>query len=158
MRSNEQIGGPGEIVEIDESMLSKRKYNRKRSLNQVWVFGGIVRGKPLECFIEVVESRNRPVLLDVINRRSKPGSTISSDSWRAYSNLTELLPEKDFEEHKVVNHSENLINPEDQEDHTQNIEAFWSSFKRNLRNTNLKDCQEILRTILDNKCFVGYII
>ena len=89
-------------MEIDELMLSKRKYNRGGSLNQVWVFGGIVRGKPLECFIEVVESRNRPVLLDVIKRIVKSGCTISSDSKRAYSNLPELLPDKDFEEHKLV--------------------------------------------------------
>ena len=35
------IGGPGSIIEIDESKFGKRKYNQGRYVEGHWVFGGI---------------------------------------------------------------------------------------------------------------------
>lgn len=37
------IGGPGIEVEIDETLITHRKYNRGSELKQVWLFGGIER-------------------------------------------------------------------------------------------------------------------
>lgn len=37
------IGGPGMMVEIDESQMTKRKNNVGRVTNEQWVFGGICR-------------------------------------------------------------------------------------------------------------------
>ena len=92
------IGGPGETVEIDECLLAHSKYYRGRVLSgQIWVFGGITRGNPLECFIEIVKDSSQDTLIEVIKRRIRPGSTISSDAWRGYRNLIDLLPEHDFE-------------------------------------------------------------
>src|SRR5262249_31761125 len=39
-KTNEKIGGPGVIVEIDECCFSKRKYNVGRITKNTWVFGG----------------------------------------------------------------------------------------------------------------------
>ena len=39
-----QIGGPGKVVEIDESKFGRRKYNRGRYQEGHWVFGGVERG------------------------------------------------------------------------------------------------------------------
>ena len=130
--NDEPIGGPGMVVEIDECLLVHNKYRRGRILaGQVWIFGGVVRGTD-ECFVEYVQRRDRETLLEVISRKIKPGSIISSDSWRAYQNLQTLLPELEITQ-LTVNHSQNFVNPENEEAHTQNIEAFWSVLKRKLR-------------------------
>ena len=38
-----KIGGPGKVVEIDESKFGKRKFHRGRRADDVWVLGGIER-------------------------------------------------------------------------------------------------------------------
>ena len=45
-----QVGGPGTIVEIDESKFGKRKYHRGKHVDGMWVFGGVERGKKENCF------------------------------------------------------------------------------------------------------------
>jgi hypothetical protein len=47
LKNNDKIGGPQTTVEVDESMIFKRKYHRGHLLNAKlkgeWVFGGICR-------------------------------------------------------------------------------------------------------------------
>ena len=45
VQNNYQIGGPGEVGEIDESLAAKRKNNVERVLEQRWVFGGVKSDK-----------------------------------------------------------------------------------------------------------------
>jgi transposase-like protein len=136
--SNEIIGGLGRIVEIDESLVARRKYNRGRSIDQTWVFGGIERSddsREYRAFIEIVERRDEETLLAVIRRRIAPGTLIMSDGWAAYRNLT-----LHGYQHQVVIHEENFVDPNDRMVHTQSIEGNWSVLKRMLRKkgTNLK--------------------
>ena len=65
------IGGPGKIVEIDESKFGKRKYNRGRMLDGHWVFGGIERGTT-KSFMIVVDDQTPPTIY------------LQHTSWRAY--------------------------------------------------------------------------
>ena len=51
--------------------------------------------------------------MNIISRRIKPESKISCNSWGTYTNIDGPLPEHDFEEHKIGNHSKNPINPDD---------------------------------------------
>ena len=61
LRCGEIIDGAGEDVEIDEYMVAKRKYNRGRVLKrQIWIFGGVVKTRSEQFFIEVFEKRISP--------------------------------------------------------------------------------------------------
>ena len=124
------IRGPDIIVEIDESVIVRRKYERGRLLSTQWMFGGVERteGGHGRCFVEFVERRSEDVLLEIIRRRIHPESRIMSDGWRAYRNLQEV----GFR-HDVVVHERNFVSPDDEEVHTQSVESLWSNLKRFLR-------------------------
>ena len=123
---NGVIGGPGHIVEVDESKFSKRKYDRGRHLRKRWVFGGFDR-TTRKSFFEFVENRTADTLLEVIIRRVARGSIICSDEFKSYKRLREL-----GYEHIIVNHSQNFVDPITGA-HTQNIECCWGCLKRFLR-------------------------
>jgi transposase-like protein len=126
--SNDKIGGEGQIIEIDESVFSKRKYCRGRLVKETWVFGGVNRNNKEELFIEIVPDRSKETLLEVIKRRIKLGSTIMSDKWKSY----DCLSSEGFV-HYSVNHSENFVDPENRNTHTQNIESRWNIIKKHLK-------------------------
>ena len=71
------IGGPGKEVEIDKSKFGKRKYNRGRSVDGHWVFGGIERNGGDSCLVEVPH-RDAATLLPILVAHVRPGTTISS--------------------------------------------------------------------------------
>lgn len=125
-----QIGGEGKIVEIDESLFTKRKNNAGRVLPQQWIFGGLCR-ETKECFLVKVPDRSAKTLIEYIKTHITNGSTIFSDCWKGYK--TEELEEAGFE-HFKVNHSYNFLNPDDPNIHTQTVERMWGSAKwRNKR-------------------------
>ena len=123
------IGGLGADVEIDETCLSKRKYQRGRLIrpNQ-WMFGGIERGTK-RAFMVLVDQRNAATLLPIIQQYIAPGSTVYSDLWRAYGGIP-ALPQG--YQHLTVNHSMNFVDPFTGA-HTQNIENTWMRFKRKVK-------------------------
>lgn len=103
--TSSMIGGEGVEVEIDESLLGRRKYNRGRIINGTWIFGAIEK-ESKKLFIVPVKKRSRKVLLRIIKKRIAPGSIILSDKWRAYNCL-----DKEGYTHKSVNHSTNFVDP-----------------------------------------------
>ena len=124
-RESEPIGGPGTIVEIDESKFGKRKYNRGRKVDGAWIFGGIERGNPEHCFLVRVPDRTAATLIPLVKRYIKPGTKILSDCWRSYAQL-----EKEGFVHETVNHSIEFVS--ETGTHTQTIESTWRAVKRNL--------------------------
>ena len=125
INSSTKIGGPGKIVEIDESKFGKRKAHCGRLIDGTWVFGGIERDSK-RVFMTVVPNRSFEVLLQVLQEWVLDGTTIYSDCWKSYDKLAEL----GFEYHRV-NHSLHFVEPETGT-HTQNIERLWRDAKDNV--------------------------
>ena len=78
-------------MEIDESIISKRKNNVGRILNEIWVFGGVCR-ETHERFVVRVPKRDTNTLIPIIQQMVLPGSTIHSDGWSVYNSVG-TLPE-----------------------------------------------------------------
>ena len=124
------IGGTGLHVEIDETLISRRKNHTGRILPQQWIFGGICR-ETKEIFMYAVPDRSKETLENAIRASVAPGSIIISDMWSSYIGIEELLGMNYT--HQTVNHSQNFVNPARGE-HTQTIESLWHTFKmRNKR-------------------------
>ncbi|KAG0430916.1 hypothetical protein DMUE_5613 [Dictyocoela muelleri] len=78
-QNSDKLGGFDEnnfpkVVEIDESLFFKRKYNRGRLTDGQWYIGGIERGK--NVFIETVNNRNKQIILRVIQENVRPGTIV----------------------------------------------------------------------------------
>ena len=120
------------IIEIDESLFGRKiKYHRGRPLGQrVWVFGLVERqSKCIKLF--PVDTRDEEILTTIIRQNVEPGSTIYSDGWAAYRNLTQLSYEHYVVKHKYAfratyKHAERgeIINV-----HTNRIEGAWKHAK-----------------------------
>ena len=59
--------------------------------------------------------------------------TTNSDRWSSYKCLSNQTPPF---RHRDVNHSENFVNPEDPDVHTNNVEAYWKSAKSAFKRMN----------------------
>ncbi|CAG4920008.1 unnamed protein product [Colias eurytheme] len=131
-----KIGGPGKVVQLDESKFGRRKYNRGRRVEGHWVLG-MVDDETNELRLEVCPNNERSaeVLIPLIKKHVAEGSIIHTDCWRAYDSL----PTHGYI-HKKVNHS-NPENPFIAEDgtHTQHIESQWRNLKRRFHKVNYKE-------------------
>ncbi|CAI4227342.1 unnamed protein product [Auanema sp. JU1783] len=118
------IGGPGKTVEIDETLVSRRKYNVGRLKKQTWVFGGICR-EDKQCFLYVVPDRTQEMLESCIRASVRPGTTIISDCWRSYNGIETMGLEY---RHLTVNHSKNFVDPTSGAC-TNRVESMWNVAK-----------------------------
>ena len=139
-----RIGGQGIIVQVDESLLVKRKYHHGRAIPEKWIFG--MYDTSMNCGIAVyVENRTREVLLSEIQKYVAPNTTIWSDEWKAYQAIASL-PEHYM--HGTVNHSQNFRNPETGVC-TNSVEGYWSRLKKFLRRKQVMSATEHLPSYLD---------
>lgn len=122
------LEGKSIVVEIDESLFFRRKYNRGSFQEAQWVFGLIKRGSG-KCALFPIANRNADLLISLICEMYRPGSTIISDSSAAYRSISSHA---EFT-HLTVSQSINFINPENLIIHTQIIENILLHAKRSLR-------------------------
>nr|XP_022905831.1 uncharacterized protein LOC111417704 [Onthophagus taurus] len=110
----EKLGGPGSIVEIDESKFGRRKFHRGHPVEGKWVFGGY-EGETGRVFMEIVEERTPDTLVPIIQKWILPGTIIISNYWKAHNCL-----ERNGYVDLKVNHSITFKDPESTSRHTEN--------------------------------------
>ena len=137
----EPIGGGGLEVEIDETLLTRRKYERGRFLHRVWLFGGIERASKRRFVVALNREgkfgtrRDKKTLVPIIQKFIKPGSVIYSDFWKSYERLAELP--QGYRHHRI-NHSKNFVDPQQKHIHTQNIERLWRDIKEYVKRPGIR--------------------
>jgi len=95
------LGGPGIVLEIDESKFGKVKYHR---VGGVCVFDMVERKPERKITIIPVRDRKSTALNELLTKYVQKDSIIYSDFYTSYSRLKEY-----FAEYKTVNHSMNLL-------------------------------------------------
>ena len=136
LHNQDTIGGPDIIVEIDETFFVKSKYERGRQLSQVWLFGGIERVSKRKFIIPLHlegQDRSARTLIPLIKQYIRAGSVVMSDGWAAYRTLKD-----EGYSHKVINHSEEFVDPDDRSVHTQTIERLWRDVKEWTKRPGMK--------------------
>ncbi|CAG0899595.1 unnamed protein product [Darwinula stevensoni] len=139
------MGGPGEVIQIDESYFRARRKNNKGRLMQgnavpsawenygdvvdgPWVFGMAWRHDGhTELRLLHVQRRDRATLLPIIRQHIAPGTEIWSDEWAAYATLSHH-----GYNHKTVNHQQHFVDPVSG-CNTQMIESHWASVKARIQ-------------------------
>lgn len=102
-----KIGGPGDVVEVDESHLFTPKYHRGRRMRRaLWVFGGISRLTKKQ-FIVQIDRKDRNTLFPLMRQHIARGSFIMTDEARVYRGCDVL----GFTGHCAVNHSVTFVRP-----------------------------------------------
>lgn len=130
------LGGLGKVIEIDETVLSRRQIIKNPTsleddvLDTVWILGAIDNTPEKNFFIKRVENRKVETLTRELEDKLKIGSIICTDGFSSYPQTCENLGL----EHKIVNHSEGFVAPDGT--HTNNIEGFWSHLKSQMRKEN----------------------
>jgi len=131
------------IVEVDETKMGKRKYNKGRRVSASWVIGMVERTLQRKTAWVVVEKRNASVCTAVIRKFIKPGSIIHSDEWGGYNPIKKMGLNY---EHRRLCHKREFVNTTDGfGTHTQTIEGNNSAVKEAIpvhkRNgEDLQDC------------------
>ena len=121
------IGGHNITVQVDESKLGRRKYNRGHRVEGVWVIVGVELTEQRRVFIVPVENRDSNTIREIVNLYVLPGSIIQTDCWKGYQWL-----DKDTDSiHQTVNHSVEFKNSETGV-HTNVVEGTNSAIKRRI--------------------------
>lgn len=116
---------------MDETLIARRRLpvNRGRRVQHIWLLGGRERGGrwvvvPLLSSDGSVLPQGKESLIPIIQEYIRAGSIIYSGCWKVYK----ALQDKDFQ-HLMVNHSVNVVDPDNQNIYTQNTKKLWLDIK-----------------------------
>ncbi len=127
-----KLGGNGGGCEADETFIGPTAWNvhlRKREGKvgigkKAIVVGVLERGGHVRA--EVVETRKRHKIHEIVRENVRPGSALYTDKLLSYKGL-----ESHFA-HEVIDHAEGYVRGQV---HTNGLENFWSLLKRGLGGT-----------------------
>nr|VZI30167.1 unnamed protein product [Spirometra erinaceieuropaei] len=125
-RLTRQLGGPGIEVQLDATMVSRRKRNAKRRRVPYWIVG-MYDTRQRRAVFEQLNDRSWTSLRAVIRQWVASGSVVVTDEWRAYNGL----PSEGYR-HCRVNRTRNFADPTTGRPRNA-AEAYWSRLKRKLR-------------------------
>ena len=126
-------------VEVDETYLGGQKKNKRKSQlkkepesKRGWgttkqpVFGILTRrGKVFARLVDATEAKD---LIPIITKKVRTGSSVCSDTWRAYTGLAA----KGYV-HRTVEHGEKeFVQLNNRKNHINGLEGFWGYLKRKL--------------------------
>lgn len=90
------IGGEEKVVEIDEFLVGKKKYNRGRLKEGNWILGMIeMDGTEYRLKIRPDNKRDSETLTSLITKHVTVGTEIWTDCWREYNDL-ENIPRMNY--------------------------------------------------------------
>ena len=130
------------IVEVDEALIGGRRKGKRGwgADNKSCLFGMIEEGGKVK--ITKVSGRTKEIILPIIEHSITQGSTIYSDEYKGYNNLSSM----GFDHHKV-NHSRYQWT--DGNVTTNSIEGFWSNLKKSLFGTHTQVSKKYLQNYLN---------
>lgn len=129
--NNEMLGGLDvdgnpKVVEIDECLFFRAKYNRGRFRDAQWTFGGVERGSK-KCFLIPVADRSAAALIPIIEANILPNTIIISDCWTSYNSLAN----NPNYVHLSVNHFFNFLSPDCSDIHILKIRRIAGYMQKN---------------------------
>lgn len=127
-----KLGGPGRVVQLDETVVARRKIHHGRMIPTKWLFGGI-DSTSKECFLVHVRDRSEQTWLSLIQQFIEPGSVIHTDESSGNINIG-TLPVKPPYIQVTVTHREHFNHPKDNVG-AQNIEGLWHSLRMKFKKT-----------------------
>jgi len=135
------VGGPNVIVEVDESVICRRGVIKcptsidDNTRDTVWIVGGIENTGERNFFVKRVSDRKINTLTHLLENEMAVGSILTTDGYPSYPEVANRLSFR----HSVVNHVDGFVSVDGT--HTNNIEAFWSGLKSELRKAHgVKTC------------------
>jgi transposase-like protein len=116
--------------EVDESYFGAKRIRGKRgrgASGKTPVFGLLKRNG--HVYTEIIENCTRKELMPIIQGKVLEGSTVYSDSWKAYDSLV-----TNGYKHYRIHHAKNEFARG--KNHVNGIESFWSYTKRRMNKFN----------------------
>jgi transposase-like protein len=111
MNRHKRIGGPGHWIEIDETHLFERQYNRGHRIKgeSIWIFGGVDRHTK-ERFAVRVPDRKRRTLWPIIRKNVARRSILVTDDFASYHGILNCRS-IGLSAHEIVVHKYSFVNP-----------------------------------------------